>query len=319
MLSVVIPALNCSSTLERTLSSILSNEIANDNYEIIVVDNGSVDNTVEIAKRFPTRTLICSKRGQSAALNRGIREAIGETICITNSDVVVPKDWLKRISEYFNAHPDVEGVGGPVTPPLEGQRNDIERLIGSIYFEDQAFPPKIAEPQVGKVAGSLYTANCALRKRALGAVGGFDENLLEFMDIDLSWRLVKKGSHLRFLPDMKVVHLLFPHTLATAFRQQFKWGRGLAAMTKKHRSDLGIYIEWGIAASYRFARIFLKLLFQAKHARKKQMLRCFNYIAFNLGRLYGKNYESSLKVAKNQTMITRPKRHWQNTHVANGC
>jgi cellulose synthase/poly-beta-1,6-N-acetylglucosamine synthase-like glycosyltransferase len=287
MLSVLVPASNCSSTLERTLSSILSNEFPRESYEIIVVDNGSVDNTLEIARRFPTRTVICRKRGQSAALNMGIREAAGDTICITNSDVVVPKDWLKKISEYLDAHPDVEGVGGLVTPPLEGQRNDIERLIGSIYFEDQAFPQKIVEPQVGKVSGSLYTANCALRKRTLVAAGGFDESLLEFMDIDLSWRLVKKGKRLKFLPYVRVVHLLFPHTLPTAFRQQFKWGTGLAAMTKKHRTDLNVYTVWGTTASYRFAKIFLKLLIHAKHERKKQMLRIFNYIAFNLGRLYG--------------------------------
>lgn len=287
MITVVVPAFNNVSTLGGTLSSIFSNEFPRENYEVIVVDNGSVDNTVEVAGRFPTRTYVCTKRGQSSALNLGIRKAKGDIICITNSDVVVPRDWLQKIVSFLELHPGVEGIGGPITPSPSGRRNDIERLTGEIYFEDQAFPTKATETRFGMISGSLYSANCAYRKRSLVLADGFDETLLEFMDIDLCWRLVRRGIRLLFIPDMKVVHLVFPSTLPQAFRQQFKWGKGLAIMTKRYRSDFGIYIEWGIGSSYKFARTLLQILFPVRYPRSKQVLRCFHYVSYNLGRLCG--------------------------------
>jgi GT2 family glycosyltransferase len=256
-------------------------------HELIVVDNGSVDKTVEVAGKFPTRTYVCTKRGQSSALNLGIKQARGDIICITNSDVVVPRDWLQKIASFLELHPIVEGIGGPVTPPLSGQRNDIERLTGDIYYEDQNFPADVTETQFGKVSGTLYSANCAYRKRSLVLANGFDETLLEFMDIDLCWRLVMMGSRLLFVPEIKVVHLVFPSTLTQVFRQQFRWGKGLATMTKRYRSDFDIYLEWGIGTAYKLTRTLLRMLFVRHHPRRKQVLRCFNYLAYDLGRLWG--------------------------------
>ena len=292
MLSVVIPALNAAGTLSKTLSSVFANKFPRDKYEVIVVDNGSTDKTPEIAKRFPVKLYFCAKRGQGPALNYGIKEAVGEIVCIIASDVVVPDDWLKKISDFFENNPTADGVGGLVLPPAECV-NDIERFNGELFTEDQGFPKKVAKSEYLKVGGSLYTTNCAYRKKSFIEAGGFDEALSgsSFFDIDLSWKLVRNGKLLLFDPDITAVHIGFPSTIQGVIKQQFRWGNGKAELMKNYAlPDVGTkdYAKRTLWPVAQIARAYLQLLLPTRYPKKKALIRAIHYTTYHFGRIYGR-------------------------------
>jgi len=297
LLSVLISTLNSADTLNYTLSSLLSNDFPRDDYEVIVIDGGSTDNTLDMCKRFPVKVLSCPKKGWGAALNLGVKKARGDIVCITDSDVIVPEDWLRKIWEFFRNHPDVEGVGGPNFPPRLC-RNSIQRFTGEIFVEDQGFPVKSTRSQYmkmwdgGLVCGPAY----AYKRKTLLYAGGFSESLMSYSDVDLCWRLVKMGKLLMFNPEIKVVHLGFPSTLKGVFKQQFKWGRGLGEAKKLHRSDKVIDdLKVELYSSYQILRAVLVLFSPTYFLKTKQLLRCIHSVSFYLGRIYGTLSKMDLK------------------------
>lgn len=289
LLSVLITTLNSAGTLNYTLSSLLSNNFPRDHYEVIVIDGGSTDNTLNICRKFSVKVLLCLKKGWAAALNLGVKEAKGDIVCVVDSDVIVPSDWLRKIWKFFRDHPDVEGVGGPHFPPSH-YKNDIQRFTGEIFVEDQGFPVKLTRSQYmkmwegGLVCGPAY----AYRRKTLLYSGGFNELLESYSDVDLCWRLVKMGKHLVFNPKLQVVHLGFPSTIMGVVKQQFKWGRGLGEVKKLHGSNKVVEdLKQEAYSFYQMVKAFLLLLLPTCSLKKKQLIRCINYVSFHLGRISG--------------------------------
>jgi len=89
MISIIIPALNSATTISYTLSSIFSNRFSRELFEVLVIDNGSSDETVGVAKRFPVKIHHCSRKGIGPPRNVGIRMAKGDIVCFTDSDCIV--------------------------------------------------------------------------------------------------------------------------------------------------------------------------------------------------------------------------------------
>jgi len=290
LFSVLISSLNSADTIGCALSSILANDFPRDEYEIIVVDGGSTDNTVGICRTFAVKVFFCPKRGWAAALNLGIRKARGEIICITDSDVIVPDDWLRKIWEFFESHPDIDGVGGPMLAPL-CNKNDIQKFTAEIFVEDQGFPTELTRSQYGKMwgGGLICGPNYAYRREALLYSGGFNESLMSYSDVDLCWRLIKMGTRSMFNPEIKVVHLGFPSTLRGVIKQQFKWGKGLGQILKIHRPyNVKDNAKVELYSSYRILGAVLLLFSPTYFLKIKQLLRCIHYVSFNLGRIYGR-------------------------------
>lgn len=109
--SVIIPAYNEEKYIGKCLLSLVKQEVLPD--EIIVVDNNSTDKTVEICKKFPVRIVKEKTQGMIAARNRGFDEAKYEIIARCDADVILPKDWIKRIKQSFGKKP-IDGLCGPV-------------------------------------------------------------------------------------------------------------------------------------------------------------------------------------------------------------
>jgi len=279
MLSVVIPALNSASTISYTLKSIFSNNFPKELFEVIVVDNGSSDETVEIARKYPVKIFYCPKRGIGPPRNLGIKKAKGEIICLTDSDCIVEKNWLAKIYTFFNEKPEADGVGGPVFPYPHHQTK-IQKLTGELFVEDQGYPKKLKEVEFGSTQGIIFGSNCAYKKEALITVGGYSEP--GGSNLELAWRLVLKGRKLFFSPHVKVYHI-FPSDIPSIFKQQFRWGFQLTYMKRIYRIDNGI-AELIYILYFPFRRLLS--LFYPKDLEKK-LLHFIQLTSYNLGRIYG--------------------------------
>jgi glycosyltransferase involved in cell wall biosynthesis len=282
LLSVVIAALNSEATIGRTLSSIFSSKLHRDDFEVILVDNWSTDNTVEVAKKYPVKIYSCARRGQGAARNLGVAKAKGEIICFTDSDVVVTEDWLERISEFFRSHPYADGVGGPVLAPPRGHANGLQRLEGELYAKTHDFPKETMECKFGEKRNALYSANCAYRRSVLVSCG-FDESGLDAVDIDLCWKLILRGRRLVFDPELKVFHLGFPSTLRGIFKEQFRWGESEAKLKMRYHD--GLSLRGKVLAYYSLLLSFVYVLCSKR--RTMSLLHLCENWAFNLGFVNG--------------------------------
>jgi len=279
MISVIIPAFNSAGTINLTLSSIFSNKFPRECFEVLIIDNASTDDTVKVAQRYPVKVYHCSKRGIGPPRNEGVRMARGDIVCFTDSDCIVEKDWLNRISAFFEAYPDADGVGGPVLYHQEGI-NKLQQYTGEIFIKDHEYPTTRTELRFGVFKGILFGANSAYKKEALISVGGFEEpggNCLE-----LSWRLAFNGARLFFDPNI-IVHHIFPWELQALFKQHFRWGLQMTRLRIKHRvfRSRGIFLIF-----YFLARCFLRSLLSFNNF-SKNLLRFTQLTAFTFGQIRG--------------------------------
>lgn len=230
MLSVVIPALNSESTISLTLSSIYRNNFPSNQFEVLIVDNGSSDNTAKIAEKFPVRIYHSNHRGIGPPRNLGIKQAKGNIICFTDSDCVVEENWLRKIHDFFEQNPDAHGVGGPVLTYTRNQ-NKLQKLTGELFEVDQEYPVKKQKLKAGSMHGLIFGTNSAYDRESVLSVGGYSEP--GGSNLELAWRLASMGRNLYFSPEIRVQHI-FPWSLRSIMKQQYRWGAQLTYMKKTH-------------------------------------------------------------------------------------
>jgi len=291
LLSIVIPALNSVATISGTLASIFSNRACGETFEVLVVDNGSWDATVDIAKEFPVKVYHCPRRGIGPPRNLGIQKAQGDIVCLTDSDCIVEKDWMVKILHFFDRHPETDGVGGPVFPYPHSQ-NKIQRLTGKIFVEDQEYPQSLKKVQFGSLSGIIFGSNSAYRRSVLLESGGFVEP--GGSNIELALRLAANDKRLFFDPDIKVFHI-FPSNLMTVLKQQFRWGAQLTHLKRTHHFDFGV--KEIIELPYPLLRASLSLVLPRNI--EKKLLHIIELASFELGRIYGYRVRGE-KLAFNQ-------------------
>jgi len=287
--SIIIPTRNSGKTLSKTLSSLSSLDYPRNLFEVIIVDFNSSDETLEIAKRFNVKIIKARSPGAAAARNAGIKEARGRLICFTDSDCVIPRDWLSKIYNKIKDNPEIAGVGGPIKPL--GSHNIIQEFAGENFLEMMAYPPIEIFAESKRFWCSLITANCCYKKEIISAVGGFDENFFTSgEDIDLCWRIALSNKVL-YDPNIIVYHI-FPDNLKDLFKQYFKYGEGSSKLRKKH-FNTG-YIDWFIY------KLLMKrtvgLLLPQISTRKKNALGCFQILSHIIGKIYGSIKEGVLNV-----------------------
>lgn len=228
-ISIVVPVHNGGSTIRSCIEALVAQRDLADWVEIIIVDNNSTDNTVEIVRDYPV-TLLHRTDTQSsyAARNLGIQHAIGELVLFTDADCIPAPDWASVMVACF-AREEVVGVGGHIEDAQP--TNDIERLIAEVQ------PLRNAVRLEGIYYRSVVTANAAFRRRVLTAVRGFDERMFTGGDIDLSWRIQKQGlGEVVFAPAAVVFHK-HRSSLRGMYRQFHRYGYCSGMMTALHRTE----------------------------------------------------------------------------------
>ena len=234
-ISVVVCAYNEAATIDECLTSI--ENLSYPDYEIILVNDGSRDDTGAIARRHaPVTVLDIPNGGLSAARNVGLEHAAGEIVAYTDGDVRVDPDWLTHLVRPFLTS-DVVGAGGPNLVPADDppMAQCIARAPGSptqVMLDD-----RIAEHVPG--------CNMAFRRDALLEVGGFNPIYLRAGDdVDICWRLQARGWKIGFAPSALVWHR-HRASLRAYWRQQVGYGEGESWLKPHHPDQFqGLHIGW---------------------------------------------------------------------------
>jgi len=222
-LSVIIPAHNEEDNIEETVKSISKLNYPKRLLEIIVVNDGSTDNTKNIAMRLKKKynfRLFNNKinKGKGHALNRGIRAARGEFIACMDADSIIEKDIMKKMLPYFD-DPKV----GSVTPSLKVWKKGsfLEKMQHAEYILNIFLRKMLSFIDAVHVTPGVFSV---YRKSVLREVGGFDEhNLTEDMDIAL--RIHKAGHTIENNIEANS-YTLCPNSWKTLFKQRIRWYRG---------------------------------------------------------------------------------------------
>ena len=192
--SVIVPALDASATIPRTLAALAAQEIDVD-YEVIVVDDGSDDQTAEIAERAGATVVRQERQGPAAARNAGVAASRGDVLAFTDADCYPTPAWLAHGLDAMRSADLVQGRVDPEPGPLGAWDRTI---------------------WVERETGLYETANLFVRRDVFERVGGFEvwlepeigKPLAE--DMWLGWRARRSGARSAFSADALVHHAVFP-------------------------------------------------------------------------------------------------------------
>ena len=170
MISVIIPAKDASNTLGECLHAVLDQDgfQFDIDYEVIVVDDGSVDGTAKIAQENAVKVIQQANRGPAAARNAGVKIAKGTLLVFTDADCVPSKSWLKDLTGPFQ-NPDIVGVKGVYLT----RQNDLVARFVQLEYEY-----KYARMRQHTAIDFIDTYCAAYRTEVFIQNGGFDESYL---------------------------------------------------------------------------------------------------------------------------------------------
>lgn len=196
-ISVIIPSLNQGEFIESTLRSVIDQNYAG--LELIVMDGGSKDRTIEILDRFAPHIAVLEStadRGQSHAINKGLARATGDVWCYLNSDDLLLPGSLSRIGELFQ-NPAVDWVGG--ISVIFDEHSDR----GTVTPQEPKTPKEILTPWSRSVEHVFPCSNvCFMRRSIYEKLGGFDESYGYSMDMEYYTRAHFAGYRLQRIPDV---------------------------------------------------------------------------------------------------------------------
>jgi GT2 family glycosyltransferase len=235
--SIVIPTLNRKNRLQTCINSLLNLNYPKSKTEIIIVDGGSLDGTIEMLKtEFRNVKIVIDKRdGISYARNTGGKIAHGEIIAFTDDDCVVDREWLKNLVTAFHSE-KIAAVGGP-----------------TILLNPKVFPKKLVEsPTLGtfslgnteRKTKILITANLAVRhdifeNTKFNELFGRRKSLLYKWeeDVEFSCRLLDLNYELLYVPTAKVYHDISPSraSIKYAITKEFSGGFSHFMIERKYK------------------------------------------------------------------------------------
>ena len=208
-ISIIIPLYNAEKTLKKCLTAIFSSSYQH--FEVIVVDDGSSDNSLQIATTFPcTIFKLKNNKGASAARNWGAKNAKGEILLFIDADIVIKKETLDLFVNSLKNFPAVFGI--------YSQRPGINKLL-SLY---QNFYAHKSIRDTRDITSMFYSYCAAIRKEVFNSVGGFDESWVRatFEDVDFGMRVREKGHQIYLNKTIEVVHYNY-YTLKKFLRNYY--------------------------------------------------------------------------------------------------
>jgi glycosyltransferase involved in cell wall biosynthesis len=211
MISVVIPTYNEQENIAQSLVSLRHQTIPRSEYEILVVDGGSTDQTREIAKKYADQVFIQTSRKVGGARNDGIMAAHGDVVATTDADCIIPPTWIETIRKGFEDKSVVQ-LYGPVYPIEESIKNSISLLLSNT-FSRLGYYTRIF----------YYTLGCntAFRKDAFIQAGMYS-CIDAGDDLEIALRM-KKFGRVKFDNAMKVGFSMRRYQQYGSLRSLYEW------------------------------------------------------------------------------------------------
>ena len=235
--SIVLCTYNRASTLSRALESLSDLDVpVGLDWEVLVVDNNSTDDTRAIVERvvaearLPCRYLFEPSQGKSFALNAGIAQALGQVLVFTDDDVTFDRGWLRALLAAFDA-PDCAGVGGqiipvwPAPPPRWFSDTGPYRLLPAVVgYQFDTSGPVIRPP---------YGANMAYRRVMFDRYGRFRTDIgprgrerITGEDTEFGRRVLNGGEQVIYVPGAIAYHPVEPERMTLRYFERYYFGEG---------------------------------------------------------------------------------------------
>jgi len=265
--SIIIPSFNRSDEIEALLNSVEELDFPIDQFEIVISDDGSEDNTVEVVKSFQQKvkySLSCfsqKNNGPGAARNLGMSKAKGDFFIFIDSDVTIPSFWLKNIANTVNSE-EADAFGGADT-----YRDDFPALLKAINYSMTSFITTGGmRGKKGKKLAKFFprSFNMGLSRALWEKIGGFG-NLRHGQDIEYSNRIIRSDAKVVFVDNAAVFHKRRTN-LRRFYRQVYNWGVARVNLLTIDRSMLEpLHLLPAIATEISLIILILSPFFSLAH------------------------------------------------------
>lgn len=256
MLSVILCTYNRAPYLYNVLHSIAVGTLPASEYEIVLVNNNSTDNTEEECRRFEAdhpdiklRYFLEPQQGLSYARNCGIRESRGDLLVYVDDDALVNPEYLQTYAEFFARNPEAVAAGGPIIPQYDGceepqwmSHYTRQLVTGKLYLgeKEREFPGD-AFPGGG---------NAAYRKSVFDTVGLFNvelgrkgNSLIGAEEKDLFDKMTSRGMKFYYLPTAILYHLIPQKKLTQDYFDRLTYSIGVSERFRTQQIGTGKYLK----------------------------------------------------------------------------
>jgi len=209
-ISIIIPTLNQARFIEETITSVLTQDYPN--LELIVLDGGSTDGTLEILKKYSSLLTWISEpdKGQVDAINKGLRMVTGEVVAYLNSDDIYTPGTLLTVGKYFVDHPDTQILTGKC---LNMDENGVEtRSLIKLY---KNFWLKLGIDKCLMVLDYVSQPSTFWRTELIHSIGFFDPTLRNALDYDY-WLRVTLQYKLKFINQYLAKFRIYPTSITSS-------------------------------------------------------------------------------------------------------
>ncbi|MFP3950267.1 MAG: glycosyltransferase [Candidatus Micrarchaeia archaeon] len=233
-ISVVVPAYNEEKNIARCLDSLLNSDYPRNKLEILVVDDGSTDNTLKIAKKYEDKGVKVFHKensGKANALNYGIKRATGEIVATLDADSHILKDTIRKMLPHFNEEAVVAVTAAVKTEPPKNFIQELQKVEYIYTLFSRRLLCFIDAVHVTPGPFSMF------RKWVFDEIGGFDpNNILE--DQEIAMRIQSHNYKIRSSLDASV-YTEVPPSFGGLLRQRTRWHRGGLHNAAKYTNLIG--------------------------------------------------------------------------------
>jgi poly-beta-1,6 N-acetyl-D-glucosamine synthase len=250
--SIIVPAYNEEKTITDTILSLQNLDYSN--YEIVVVDDGSTDQTYQKAlqtQNGQTKIIHQQNKGKPNALNTGITQSSGDIIVTVDADTTLHKDALTRIAAHFAKNPKIGAIAGNVKIKRE---NSIINTLQSAEYATGINLVRKAQSVLGcvlVVPGPI----AALKKEAVQKTGGFSEETFA-EDFDITLAILKAGYRIEY-EEASLAYTDAPKNTQDLIKQRRRWYRGMIQVLDKYK-NMYLNPRYGIAGTVGIPNLWLE-------------------------------------------------------------
>ncbi|MBU1396184.1 MAG: glycosyltransferase [Gammaproteobacteria bacterium] len=283
--SVIVPALNCAEDVQSFAEAMRQQDYPADRFEIIVVDNGSSDDTFERARTAGMIALKREEKGRARALNTGIKTARGELILTTDLSCRAEPYWIRAVVETFADHPEAGCVAGEIKLLRATDGAVIDFQERSNYMSPLLALNRTRLPFMPFADG----ANASFRKRVFDEIGGFEESFVKAADVEICYRMFVLTDYTLVFNRSALMWEPGEPSLRALLHQRFRMGIGWNLMRMKYPA-----LYKANKRPFNPRQMWWKV--------RGSAIKAIHLITLNLGLLFGRNREATIDANIRQLM-----------------